>query len=238
MSTNKFKRASGDSWDPRETTRENNREATREYSESIPREIRRESSRESKELRASTPHAPTSRPTTPTKKKRDNRADIFIESLTELSVHLGILKSKNFSLENSELSVTASSKLSFYAKLTRVQEILWDIENSITSHRTTVKGKFSSRDAVKALDEDQKELEVDLTPYRTGTILTGASLTEAEIHLCRVIIQRCLRHLRNLCALPDHGEIEGYLLKLSDFLLALAVKLLHIETKQTPLKYM
>ena len=184
-----------------------------------------------------------------TNTKKTHKVRMFLETINELSVYIGILKSKNFSVlmingsempervaQNTSERVTPSSKLSFFAKLTKIQESLCDITTSIISTRTMVKDKFQSKELLKQLDEDIKELDVDLEKYR-GYILTGSSLNEAEIQYARVITEKCLRHLDGCSSEVPTEEIYTYLVKISDFFLALSIRILYIEAKQTPLRY-
>ena len=173
-----------------------------------------------------------------------NRSIVCIGTLDELISYIGVIKSEYMIISENKNEIDNSSKLFVFARLTQIQETLIDIQQSIGTIRkrdNNVNKFLNGEQKIKELENEISLMpDVDMTSIKLSLkdkplqIIAGTSLIESRLLHARSICRKCERQL----CLNEQKNLNldktclKYLNKLSDYLLALSIHLLHIENKE------
>lgn len=155
-----------------------------------------------------------------------------LNSIDELICYIGIVKAKYFS-DKEGMSLPSSTKMIIFARLTAIQEGLFDIIPCLTK-------KADQRNKFPNFDQRIKEFELVIKDKdRKEFIIPGTTPAEAELHYCRALTLRLERQIplcKNLTIgiIPDEN-VSAYLNKLAEYFVNLSIHILELEMK-TPLK--
>jgi cob(I)alamin adenosyltransferase len=194
----------------------------------------------------STKHELSNSTTTMYSGEQVNKGDkilTLIGMIEELICYLGIIKVEHFDPSNeTKLDIDSSAKMFLNARITQIQETLIDIQYSVgTTKKVQAKFEYSRfQNGIQKTQELMNEIQlmndVDLDVLKTKDkptmIIPGTSLIESQLLFSRTI---CRKIERQLCTLKQSYNVEdtciSYINKLSDYLIVLAVHILHMKGK-------
>lgn len=174
-----------------------------------------------------------------------------IGCIEELSTYIGIIKTEHLGNKEEMFDIDNSAKLFLYARLTKIQETLIDICASIgTSKKIQARYEFTRfTHNQHKIDELKHELQlmndVDFQTIKNSMkekplqIIPGTTILESRLLYARTLCRRAERQLSNtknlqLGIIPEETCLK-YLNILSDYLLALSIHVLHMQSKE-PMK--
>lgn len=183
-----------------------------------------------------------------------NKSDRIVStlgSLEELLAYVGIIKAEYLNTNtDSKFDIDNSSKMFLAARLTQIQEVICDISHAIgTSKKIGAKyenSRFGNDQRIMELENEMSLMtDVDLDRIKADMkekplqIIPGTYALEAHLMYARSL---CRKAERQVCScknstvgiFPDE-KCVSYLNRLGDYLLALSIHVLHMQSKE-PLK--
>lgn len=175
-----------------------------------------------------------------------------IGTIDELCSYIGIIKAIHFNQNTEEkFDIDSSAKLFFYARLTKIQETLIDIEASIGTTRKILAKyeftRFSNGDLrIKELGNEIDLMnDVNISRLKESIKekplqnIPGTSVLEARLIYARSLCLRAERQIygaKNLqIGIVPEDNCANYLNKLADYFLVLSIHTLHMQNKE-PMK--
>lgn len=172
-----------------------------------------------------------------------DRVITALGTLEELVAYLGVLKTEQFS-EHSDVGIKDEIKEHFLARITQIQETLIDIASSIGSVKRNLSRYKTSRfqrerELISELDGEMRKMFGDLKGVkhkdRPLQIIPGSTELEAKVLYARAICRRAERQLHSV-KMNVEESCQKYINKLGDYLLALSLHVLYLQTQEPPLQ--
>jgi len=173
----------------------------------------------------------------------------FLGTLEELNAYIGVIKTEHLNPNNElKFDIDSSAKLFLYARLTKIQEALIDImASSGTSRKVQARYEFTRfACGPQRIADLESELvlmnDVNFGQLKAGMrekplqLIPGTTTLESRLMYARAICRRAERQM----AVAKHAQLGlfpeepcvRYLNVLGDYLLALSIHVLHLQSKE------
>lgn len=166
---------------------------------------------------------------------KSDKTLVAMGTIEELIAYIGVIKAEHYN-SDSKIDTLSSAKLFLFARMTKIQEALLDINKSIGTTKKTPGRydltRFVADDFINEFDKHITEMGIDLSIYKTKDkpliIFPGTTILESNLLFARALCRRAERQLvsaKNVqLGVVVDPDCFRYLNKLGDYLLALAIQ--------------